>query len=206
MTRWQQQTGGDRGASYDERFVELAAAGADVHGEAAFVHARTHPSSWVLDAGCGTGRVAVELARRGRTNVVGVDLDEGMLAVARAKAPDLTWHLGDLATLDLAQTFDVVLAAGNVMVLVAAGSEAEVVRRLATHLRPGGLLIAGFQLDGGTLPSGVEIADGLSLPRYAALTADAGLELVERYGGWDGVPYPAAFSDYAVSVHRKVGE
>ena len=50
----------------------------------------------VLDAGCGTGRVAIELSRRGH-DVVGVDVDEAMLEAARAKAPDLTWVQGDLA-------------------------------------------------------------------------------------------------------------
>ncbi|MDQ1398226.1 MAG: hypothetical protein QOK20_158, partial [Acidimicrobiaceae bacterium] len=51
------------GESYQRRFDELASGGQDVHGEAAFVMALT-PAT-VLDAGCGTGRVAIELARRG---------------------------------------------------------------------------------------------------------------------------------------------
>ena len=37
MSRWLQETGGERGASYDEAFRRLAAAGKDVHGEAAYV-------------------------------------------------------------------------------------------------------------------------------------------------------------------------
>ena len=44
------------GRSYQERFDRLDASGADVHGEAEFVM-RRDPSA-VLDAGCGTGRVA----------------------------------------------------------------------------------------------------------------------------------------------------
>src|SRR5262249_53540301 len=44
----------------------------------------------VLDAGCGTGRVAIELARRG-FSVVGLDSDTVMLDTARAKAPELSW-------------------------------------------------------------------------------------------------------------------
>ena len=56
------------GEAYQRRFDELAASGVHVHGEADFVD-RFAPSS-VLDAGCGTGRVAAELAaarlRRGR--------------------------------------------------------------------------------------------------------------------------------------------
>ena len=62
VTRWTREDV-PRGDAYDRRFQQLEAAGADVHGEAAFVASFT-PSS-VLDAGCGTGRVAIELARRG---------------------------------------------------------------------------------------------------------------------------------------------
>jgi len=62
-----------------------------MHGEATFVEALGVRR--VLDAGCGTGRVAIELARRG-LDVVGVDADPGMLSAARAKAPELEWALG----------------------------------------------------------------------------------------------------------------
>ena len=72
------------GDAYDATYERRAAAGENVHGEADFVE-RFAPAS-VLDAGCGTGRVGRELARRGR-DVVGVDLDPAMLATARQKAP-----------------------------------------------------------------------------------------------------------------------
>ena len=85
MSRWLQETGGSRGTSYDEAFRELAASGADVHGEASFVADLVAPGARVLDAGCGTGRVAVELARRGY-EVVGADNDVSMLQVARRSA------------------------------------------------------------------------------------------------------------------------
>ena len=64
---------GDR---YQARFDALAARGEHVHGEADFV-AAYEPAS-VLDAGCGTGRVGRELARRS-LDVVGVDLDDTLL-------------------------------------------------------------------------------------------------------------------------------
>jgi SAM-dependent methyltransferase len=83
---------------YDERWRRMAAAGANPHGEADLVCSFSPRT--VLDGGCGTGRVAIELARRG-VAVVGVDLDADMLAVARRKAPELTWVLADLAHLDL---------------------------------------------------------------------------------------------------------
>src|SRR5439155_1269983 len=64
----------------------------------------------------------------------------------RRKAPALDWRLADLATVELGRGFDVVLAAGNVLLLLTPGTEGAVVANLARHLRPGGLLVAGFQL------------------------------------------------------------
>ena len=96
----------------------LAASGVHVHGEADFVTG-LGPAS-VLDAGCGTGRVAIELARRG-VEVVGVDADPSMVATALRLAPDLTWVTSDLADLDLGRRFDVVVLAGNVPLFDPAG-------------------------------------------------------------------------------------
>ena len=191
MSRWD-ETAAPRGDDYDARWAALEATGEGVHGEADFV-ASFAPAT-LLDAGCGTGRVAVELARRGVTTV-GVDRDPAMLATARRKAPALAWIEHDLSTLDLRaadgpSTFDVVVAAGNVMIFLAPGTEAVVLQRLAAHLRPGGLLVAGFQLGG----------DRLDLPTYDRLAGDAGLALVERSATWDGEPYQGG--DYAVSIHR----
>ena len=86
-SRWQ-DTGAPRGDAYDERWRKLAAAGQGIHGEADLIESllRETGGSRVLDAGCGTGRVATELAARG-FSVVGMDLDEQMLDTARAKAP-----------------------------------------------------------------------------------------------------------------------
>src|SRR5438094_28211 len=117
MTDWD-------GADYQRRFDDLAESGADVHGEADFIM-RYDPRS-VLDAGCGSGRVAVELARRG-VDVVGADVNPSMLAVARERAPQLTWVESDLAALDLGRTFDVVVMAGNVPLFTPEGTHAALV-------------------------------------------------------------------------------
>src|SRR5262249_28450601 len=126
-SRWSGVSDADgRGDRYADRFAAAAAAGQDVHGEASLIHA-LDPRARVLDARCGTGRVAIGRAALGH-EVVGVDLDEGMLDRARRDAPDLSWFAQDLADLDLAgPPFDVVLTAGNVIPLVAEGSEARVV-------------------------------------------------------------------------------
>jgi len=176
------------GDAYDARYDERAAAGENVHGEADFVM-RYAPRS-VLDAGCGTGRVARELARRG-VDVVGVDLDPDMLATARRRSPELQWVQADLAGLDLGRTFDVVVAAGNVMILLTPGTEPLVLANLARHLPPGGLLIAGFQVRAGHL----------TVAEYDRAAAAAGLTLAERFSTWDREPSQST-SGYAVSVHR----
>jgi len=176
--------------AYDARYDERAAAGENVHGEADFV--MRHAPRSVLDAGCGTGRVARELARRG-IDVVGVDLDPDMLATARRRSPELHWLQADLASFDLARTFDVVVAAGNVLILLAPRTEPVVLANLARHLRPGGLLIAGFQLR----PSDLTVAE------YDRTAERAGFALAERYATWDRDPWHPK-SEYAVSVHRLV--
>jgi len=144
----------------------------------------------VLDAGCGTGRVARELARRA-VDVVGVDLDDDMLATARRKAPDLPWHRADLTRVELGRTFDVVLLAGNVMIFLTPGTETDVLGNVVRHLRTGGVLIAGFELQRG----------GLTVEDYDRLSTSAGLRLVERWATWDLAPWHPG-GDYAVSVHR----
>ena len=68
------------GDAYDSTYERRAAAGENVHGEADFV--QTFSPASVLDAGCGTGRVGRELARRG-IEVVGVDIDAEMLETAK---------------------------------------------------------------------------------------------------------------------------
>jgi SAM-dependent methyltransferase len=184
-TRWNPDLTADE---YDARWARLAADGHDPHGEATFLR-RFSPAS-VLDAGCGTGRVAIELARH-RIDAVGVDLDATMLAVARAKAPDLAWLEADLAALSLGRTFDVVALAGNVILFVEADRRAAAVACCAAHLADGGRLVAGFQL-----------GRGVTLDAYDAMAAAAGLHLEARYATWEGAPFTPP-GDYAVSVHRR---
>jgi SAM-dependent methyltransferase len=191
-----------RGRAYDERWQVLAAAGESIHGEADLVaslwaeRGGEHPPS-ILDAGCGTGRVAIELRARG-FDVVGVDLDPAMLAAARQKAPDATWIDGDVADVtigdgvDRPRLFDLVVLAGNVMIFVAPGTEDRVVANLARHLRPGGLVVAGFQLHPGRS----------SLAIYDSACDRAELVLLERWYTWDRQVFEPD-ATYAVSLHTK---
>lgn len=186
-SRWRRQLSP---SDYDERWRQLVATGANPHGEADFVGSYDPRS--VLDGGCGTGRVAIELARRG-LDVVGTDLDPDMIALARAKAPELAWIETDLSELDLATRFNVIVLAGNVIPYVAPDRRRGAITACARHLALGGRLIAGFQLQEGW-PTLVD---------YDQWCENAGLVREARYATWDRVPFTAA-SSYAVSVHRRV--
>lgn len=189
--------GGDGfdGERYQARLDAMLAAGGDFHGEADFVMAYAPES--VLDAGCGTARVGLELARRG-VLVVGADRDASMLIVARRLGAQLAGEESgtrisfveeNVAELDVG-TFDVVVMAGNVPLFTPEGTQAALVAGAARHVaRPGGVLISGFQLD-----------RGYTVAMYDLHCAAVGLELAERYASWDRQEFVGGH--YAVSVHR----
>ncbi len=176
------------GPAYQSRFDALARQGLDVHGEAELV-AAYGPGS-VLDAGCGTGRVAIELARRG-IDVVGVDRDLSMLAEATRLGPDLEWVQADLTGLDLGRDFELVVLAGNVPLFTPAADREAMVRACARHVAPNGRLVAGFQLD-----RDYHLAD------YDAACTAEGLLGEDRWSTWDRAPFSPG-GGYAGSVHRR---
>jgi SAM-dependent methyltransferase len=179
---WRQQTDPER---FDERFRRLAEAGQNPHGEADLV--ASYGPVTVLDAGCGTGRVGIELARRGIA-VLGVDADPDMVAAARAKAPELEWVTADLAEFDRPERFDVVVLAGNVVPYVAPERRAAAVAACVAHLAPGGRLVAGFQLR----------PDWPTIDEYDGWCSAAGVVLEDRFATWEQAPYTGG--NYAVTV------
>lgn len=194
-TRWVTQTKPGHSQWYIDRFRQLAAEGADLAGEARLLDALVPPGARILDAGCGTGRVAGALAARGHT-VVGVDADPALIEAARTDHPGPRWLVADLAELDLAaqgepEPFDAAVVAGNVMAFVAPGTEAAVLRRIAAHVRPDGLVVVGFGTD-----------RGYPLTDFDADAVAAGLRLEHRFATWDLRPWRDD-ADFAVSVLRR---
>lgn len=174
-------------AWYIDRFAQLRAEGADLHGEARLVDAMLPRGSRVLDAGCGPGRVGGELARRGHT-VVGVDVDPVLIDAARADHPDCDWRVGDLTELDLGQRFDAIVCAGNVMAFLAPGTGGQVLERFRAHLAPEGRVVTGFGAG-----RGYEFGD------FRADAGTAGLREDLLLSTWDLRPF-ADGSDFLVAV------
>lgn len=188
--RWFTDLDEGHSAAYVRQFRGLAAAGADLAGEARFVDALLPRGARVLDAGCGPGRVGAALHERGHT-VVGVDADEVLIAAALADHPGPTWLVGDLTRIELdGPPFDLAVLAGNVMVFLEPGTESLVLSRLAGHVRPGGAVVAGFATD-----------RPYSVPDFDRDVAAAGLVLEHRFATWDLRPWDDA-ADWAVSVLR----
>lgn len=137
------------------------------------------PGMRVLDVGCGPGRHAHALARRGMI-VHGVDISERFVALAAASAPPgATFARADARTLAIDAEFDAAISlcqgafglAGLPGAPLDTDPDGVILGRLAEALRPGGLLAvsafsAYFQV------RHLEAAPGVSV---ASFDADAGV-------------------------------
>lgn len=178
---------------YDERFAVMAERGDSIHGEADFIE-RLFPEQKIslLDAGCGTGRLAIEMTSRGHRSV-GVDLDPDMIDRARSKAPDIEWHVADLSKLELGTKSEVVVMAGNILLFCAPGSQAAIIKSLSQHIAAGGFLISGFSLE--------DRGDAYLSADYQRDALAAGLTFVAEYSNWNGDDSITG-NDYTVMVHQ----
>jgi ubiquinone/menaquinone biosynthesis C-methylase UbiE len=98
------------------------------------------PGQRVLDVACGTGVLARAAARRAGSAkwVVGLDINEGMLAVARRKAPEITWKAGRAEALPFDDNyFDAVVSQFGLMFFE---ERTTALREMMRVLRPGGRL------------------------------------------------------------------
>jgi SAM-dependent methyltransferase len=103
----------------------------------------------ILEAACGTGRIALPLAQAG-WNVVGVDRSDAMLAIARCKLAKLSTVVQeraifinqDMSTLDLGRHFHLVfVAARSFQHLLTIELQRKSLQAFRRHLTPGGRLV-----------------------------------------------------------------
>ena len=180
--------------AYVQRFRDMAAAGADLAGEARLVDALVPRRSRILDAGCGPGRVGAVLHEAGH-EVVGVDVDPVLIAAAEEDHPGPTWLVGDLAELDLPAQgiparFDAIVCAGNVMTFLAPSTRRTVLERLRAHVDPSGRAAIGFGAG-----RGYDFEQFLSDVRAAGWAPDLLLST------WDLRPFTGD-SDFLVALLR----
>lgn len=116
----------------------------DYEGESArltaLIRERNPDARTLLDVACGTGR-HLELLRDA-FEVEGVDIDEGLLAVARGRLGSVPLHTGDMRTLDLGRRYDAITCLFSAIGHLASVDELDrAVAAMAAHLEPGGVLV-----------------------------------------------------------------
>jgi SAM-dependent methyltransferase len=161
--------------------------------------ARVAPGDRVLDVACGTGNAALLAAERGAAQVVGVDLEPALLAVAATRAAEtgaaVDWRIGDAAALPGVADggFDAVLSVFGAMYAADHHAAARELARAVTRAGGGRVVLASWA-PGSLMPAfGGAVAPFLPPPpaggsgppsrwgdpdAVAALLGDAGLEVV----------------------------
>jgi len=144
----------------------------------ALIRERNPNAASLLDVACGTGK-HLELLRTTFVDLAGVDLDPGLLEIARDRLPGAALTQADMRTFDLGRTFDAVTCLFSSVGYLRDDEElAEAVGRMAAHLTPGGVLI----IDGWVRPDAwwpgthvqalAETADGIAAARVARTWRD----------------------------------
>jgi ubiquinone/menaquinone biosynthesis C-methylase UbiE len=112
----------------------------------------------ILDVACGTGVLTREVVKRvgASGSVVGFDLNEGMLVVARHKAPEIEWRQGNAEALPFASdSFDAVVCQFGLMFFE---HRLAAIKEMVRVLRQGGYMA-------------IAVWDSLeNTPGYAAIT------------------------------------
>jgi ubiquinone/menaquinone biosynthesis C-methylase UbiE len=98
------------------------------------------PGNSLLDVACGTGFHASLLSKYYQTE--GLDLDPGMLKVAKKKHPGIRFHQGDMTDFDLKRQFDVVVCLFSSIGYVKTRPRLQkAIKTMSKHLLPGGVVL-----------------------------------------------------------------
>jgi ubiquinone/menaquinone biosynthesis C-methylase UbiE len=162
----------------------------------------------VLDLGCGNGAKISRLAER--FEVVGVDISERQLELARAAVPEAAFVQADFTTLDFpAEAFDAVTALYSI-VHVPRDEQPDLLSRIMRWLKPGGLFLASMSHVGGEDRTdewlGVEMFfSGFDADTNRRLVRQAGFELLMDELVWMHEPEPEGDAAFLWVLGRKPG-
>ena len=109
---------------------------------AALVRAEHPDARNILDVACGTGEHAKHLRYHHGFDVDGLDLDAGLLSVARTKVPEAQFFEADMSDFELNRRFDVVMCLfSSIGYLRSLDRITAALRCFRRHLALGGVII-----------------------------------------------------------------
>lgn len=127
---------------YDAIYQEM---GKDHAGEAEKIHGliqdlKRSSGNALLDVACGTGLHIGSF--RQHYQVEGLDLDEGMLAIARGKYPEIPYHHVSMLDFEIDHPFDAITCLfSSIGYMKTAARLHQAVSNMARHIKPGGVLL-----------------------------------------------------------------
>jgi SAM-dependent methyltransferase len=125
-------------------------------------HLRTGGNA-LLDVGCGSGNHLAHLRRHYRC--AGVDLDAGLLRIARERFPDSRFEEGDMAEFDLGRRYDVLTCLFSAIGYVRTEEKLRrTIANFARHLLPGGVAVVEPWLQPGVFTPGTLRMDTSDTP------------------------------------------
>jgi SAM-dependent methyltransferase len=147
------------------------------------IQSRMPGAKRLLDVACGTGAHIAHLADH--YEVEGLDLDGGMLEIARQRLPDVVLHKGDMAGFDLDKTFDAITCLFSSIAYVETEENlVHAIKTMARHLVPGGVLIVEPWLEPDVFEDGhmaISVVDepDLKVARMARSRIENGVSVLE---------------------------
>lgn len=132
-----------------------------------------------LDVGCGCNGRLLDYLKSEGFQVEGIDISEQMIALAKRRDPDLTFHHADICCWNLPRQYDFITGWDSIWHVPLAQQEV-VLRKLCDGLKIGGIFI--FTIGGTDVPD--EVRDShMGVPMYTGtLGISKTLELLERCG------------------------
>jgi ubiquinone/menaquinone biosynthesis C-methylase UbiE len=147
---------------------------------------RDHPDPQLLEVGSGPGSVAAHLHQLGLP-VRGIDLSPVMVELARREHPGVSFDVGEMGALDVADAGMAGVVAWYSLIHVPVSRRPRVISEFYRVLRPGGYALLAFQIGDDTLHLDEAFGHEVSLDFHrlqpdavVALLDDEGFELTAR--------------------------
>ncbi len=153
------------------------------------------PARTLLHLGCGGGHNDHVLKEH--FEVTGVDIAEGMLALARELNPEVAYHVGDMRDVRLGRTFDAVIALDSIGYMLTEEDLGAAFRTAFEHLGPGGTFVTLAEMS----------REGFEQHRtyhHVGVQGDVEVVLFESY--YDPDPSDTTYEGVFVYLVRRSGE